>query len=183
MWDFLDTLNFNVLLKYEYDIATNRSNKPRKTLYQTHANEAEKEEYDISECNNAYYIIWFVYYYVLNLKTYSEAACIDHLAVFKSYGLLRYVDHLSNERAKLYVGYGDNKYYFTSIKDIDTIIEILYNRYSYKEQLECVARRLREREQQYNLNPKRGPDGYYIKTKKETINKMIRMYEKWEKAS
>ena len=183
MWDFLDILNFNVLLKYEYDIATNRSKKPRKTLYQTYTNDIEKEDYAVTECNNAYYLIWFVYYYVLRLKTYSDTLDIDHQAIFKKYGLLRYVDHLSNERAKLYVGYGEYKYYFTSIKDIDTIIEILYNRYNYKEQLECVARQLKERERQFNLSSKRGPDGYYIKTKKEAINKMIRMYNKWEKAS
>ncbi len=185
MWDFLDTLNYNVLLKYEYDLATDRYRKPRTPLIQTFQTDAEAENYALTERNNTLYIIWFVYYHVLECKTLSDTSELNHLSIFKDFGLMRFIDHLSTERAKLYVGYGDYKYYFTTTKDIDTILEILYNRYSYKEQLNCVARHLIEREQSFKLNPKNkcGKEISSIKSKKKTINNMIRVYEKWEKAS
>lgn len=185
MWDFLDTINYNVLLKYEYDLATDRLHKTRRKPIAQVVNTNEEEERSLSERNDTFYIIWFVYYHVLECKTLSEASGLDHLSIFTDFGLMRFIDHLSTERAKLYVGYGEYKYYFTTTKDIDTILEILYNRYNYKEQLDCIARHLIEREQLFKLNPKKkcGKEINSIKLKKKTINFMIRMYEKWEKAS
>lgn len=184
MWEFLDTLNHNLLLKYEYDIALNRFTKARRRPdAPSFCNDDNKEENVLIERNNILYIIWFVYYYVLECKTFSEASELNHLSIFADFGLLRYIDHVSTERAKLFVGYGEYKFYFTSIKDIDTIIEILYNRYNYKEQLECIARHLVQEEKMFKLSPKAGKAKSSLNMRKETIKTMIRMYNKWEKAS
>ena len=92
-----------------------------------------------SKRNNAFYIIWFVFRYVLGCVTLEQAELMATEEVLKKYKLVS----LFHQR-HIYIGvYGLNEIYFYKYNegDINIVLEILYNRYDFFEQLECFIRR------------------------------------------
>lgn len=123
MWDFLDKENYNLLYTYA-DVLIGK--KKNLVWY-------SKDKEDVK--NNAYYLIWFVYFYVLNCKTLEQAlAQKEHGAIFKKYHLSPFLNN-----CVLYVGGGERTQPFYLETDIPIILEILYNRYDYLEQLVCFS--------------------------------------------
>lgn len=82
----------------------------------------------------AYYLIWFVYRYVLNCKTLDETKQYANEETLKKYHLKSYIVHNC-----LYIG-ANKDICFRKTEDIGIILEILYNRYGFFEQMECFIR-------------------------------------------
>lgn len=141
-WDFLDEMNHNLL--YEYALKLTRQRFRQGYLVSSRTGDSEKDDMLDAEArrNSAYYLIWFVFRYVLKCETLEEAlkyATPDILDKYKISVLFR-----ANCSCKIYIGvYGLNEIYLYNYKnsDIGTILEILYNRYDFFEQLECFLRR------------------------------------------
>lgn len=139
MWEFLDTMDKNLLYSYAQVLSG------KKKQIQMHLPKAQREymteldEIRITEeyRNRAYYLIWFVYRYVLGCKTLEETKPYANEETLKKYRLLSYILHNS-----LYVGV-DKEICFRKAEDIDIILEILYNRYDFFEQMECFIRHYR----------------------------------------
>lgn len=123
MWDFLDKTNHNLLYEYADVIA---GTKTYLVLHSTDE-EAKKEK--------AYYIINFVYRYVLQCTTLEEA-----LYYIDEDTLIRYHIKPFLDNKYLYVGAGETKRTFYKSSDMSMILEILYNRYDFWEQLDCFCR-------------------------------------------
>lgn len=123
MWTFLDKMNYNILYEYADVIAGTKSNLD---LHSTDEDERQKK---------AYYIINFVYKYVLNCETLEEALSCTSDDLLKKYHLKHFLDHYY-----LYVGIGEYKRPFYRTSDMAMILEILYNRYDFWEQLDCFCR-------------------------------------------
>lgn len=123
MWTFLDKINFNLLYEYADVLAG------AKTYINLHS--ADEEERKMK----AYYLIHFVYRYVLCLDRLEDALRHTDEATLTKYHLKHFLDH-----RYLYVGIGENKRPFYKLSDMNIILEILYNRYDFWEQLECFCR-------------------------------------------
>lgn len=143
-WDFLDEMNKNLL--YTYASKFTKAGYNRGLYVPSNTGDCEVDEMlDAEEKRkSAYYLIWFVYRYVLKCRTFVEAekyATPEILDKYKLTALFR-----PNQK-RIYLGvYGLNEIYLYNYKnnDIGTILEILYNRYDYFEQLECFIRRAGE---------------------------------------
>lgn len=135
MWTFLDKLNLNLL--YEYAEVMTGS----KTYIDFHTLDDEERK------KKAYYLIYFVYRYVLQLNTLDEALRYANEDTLKKYRLYRFIDH-----RYLYVGIDETKRPFSKPRDISIILEILYNRYDFWEQLDCFCRNTRGKRQKQCLD-------------------------------
>lgn len=106
-----------------------------------------------SDNKNVYYIMWFIYRYVLECKTFEEALQYANLETIRRFKLSRAFskDASGNTEAELYLGndrFGKvslcvGRKHLNSDKTsiyIKTVLEILYNRYNFLEQLECYIR-------------------------------------------
>ena len=136
IWDFLDKMDKNLLYTYTSKL-TNGGHSRGYYIPSTTGN-AECDELFDAEAKRklAYYLIWFVYRYVLNCKTYEESLKYANLDVLKRYKLMPlFTNH---PRPYVYVGmYGiKTKYFRSPEQDIKSILYILYNRCDYIEQIE-----------------------------------------------
>ena len=126
MWKFLDEMDMNLLYDYADILAEEKTNLDLHT-----DNSAQRR-------NKAYYIIYFVYRYVLGCETLEEALKHANEQTLRQFRLKHFLDHFY-----IYVGVdGDeqNKLTFYKTSDISIILEILYNRYDFWEQLDCFYR-------------------------------------------
>lgn len=124
-WNYLDKPNKNLLYQYVNSLATNG-----------YAQWREADNQEVNK-NNAYYIIWFVYRYVLGCDTLEKALSQNHIEVLSQYKLGR---SMFSEHSVLYIDVGDKSVKFWDIRDIYIVLEILYNRYNLIEQLQCFIR-------------------------------------------
>lgn len=138
-WDFLDEWKPNLLYQY-----AEGSGQKYNTTY-------------LTSSENAYYLIWFVYKYVLDCKTLEEALQYANLETLNDYHLIRafQTTYFHNKSQGSLISFG-NAYFgtveFSSaksqkeageakiIKCLCLVLEILYNRYNYLEQLECCVK-------------------------------------------
>lgn len=105
-------------------------------LYVSGAVKEMKHEKDEELCNKeGFYLFWFVYRYILGCETLEEALKYNNRETLVKYGLFPYV----REGRYMYVGYADNKVMLKEV-DVVTILEILYNKYHFFEQMECFCR-------------------------------------------
>lgn len=136
-WDFLDEWKPNLL--YQYAEGSGYKFNP---IY-------------LTSSQNAYYLMWFVYRYVLNCTTLDEALEHANVSTMQEYNLIRIVNNLSyqDKTSASLINFGteqfgkveissprsasDNK---KIVKCICIILEVLYNRYNYLEQLECCIK-------------------------------------------
>jgi len=122
MWKYLEQTNKNLL--YEY--ARVLSNARADMRYDSDEDKRNKE---------CFYLFWFVYRYVLGCKTLREAlehVDKDTLVKYKLFSMLHH--------RYLFVGHGENKMPFSKVEDVVAILEILYNKYTFFEQMECFCR-------------------------------------------
>ena len=158
LWRFLDVTNMNLLYKYADVLAGNQCYIILKTSEsgakkQTDTENDQKDTlvksyiHNMTNCKSSfsrisveqreavYYLIWFVYYYVLQCKTLDEALKQDHHKVLQEWGLYKFIYN-----KYIYLGGDACILPLNREKDVAIILEILYNRYSVIEQFECYLR-------------------------------------------
>ncbi|MBR0542356.1 MAG: hypothetical protein IJK26_09150 [Clostridia bacterium] len=136
-WDFLDEWKPNLLYQY----AEGSSQKYNHTAY-------------LTTSQNAYYLIWFVYRYVLECETLEAALQYANLKTLNDYSLLR-VFRARAELENSLIVFGNPQFGLLEfgsaksqkeageakiVKCLCLVLEILYNRYNYLEQLECCVK-------------------------------------------
>ena len=135
-WAFLDKMDKNLLYIYA-NVLSGKAKQMR--LVEYHGTNAKKTEdngeLDEERRKNAYYLIWFVYRYILKCETYEQTIPYQTKETLRKYRLLSYV-----QNEILYIGMSDDKIKFRKVEDISMILEILYNRYSFMEQIDCFIR-------------------------------------------
>lgn len=144
VWDYLDKMDKNLLYLYASMIAKGRQNQ--KLFPPSNTGNAERDELLDAENRRktAFYLVWFVYRWVLGCETLEQATKYANEETLKRYKLISLFRH--NLR-RIYVGiYGINEIYLYNYKkgDLDIVLEILYNRYDFLEQLECYIRKKQE---------------------------------------
>lgn len=143
-WKFLDEWNPNLL--YQYARNHNRTNETCQLTGST---------------SETYYLIWFVFRYVLDCKTYEEALKYADESTFSKYGISDSLFYRSYEMAeekterliaigseefgKVIIKISEKSFYQSSNKSriqntIEFLLDIIYHRYNYLEQIECYIR-------------------------------------------
>lgn len=146
LWSYLDHFNPNLLYKYADVLCGNAASIWWNIDKESDTLEAETEEMlnrlvpnsfegNMKLRENVYYLIWFVYYYVLECSTLEEALLQNHRDVFHKFHLYTYLKHRN-----IFLGGSRSIVFLSREKDIPIILEILYNRYSSIEQFECFVR-------------------------------------------
>lgn len=135
MWDFLDKTNFNLLYEFTEVLSGN-------TGYCVWNSKDEIEDRE-----NVYYLIWFIYYYILGCDTLEKALALNSEAIFHYFHLMTYLKH-----EYIFFGSGELKISLSRKKDVAIILEILYNRYSFTEQLQCFIRHQRDKKDRRSQN-------------------------------
>lgn len=135
-WGFLDVMDKNLL----YDFANTVDGS--KTCLFRDSNFAgsltEDKEYYRSEMQKrqGYYLMWFVYRHVLGCDTLEKAKEYATEEILRQYRLWNFIWN-----SKMYVGIkGINEMRFWKVEDMAIILEILYYRYEFFEQMECFIR-------------------------------------------
>lgn len=143
IWGFLDKMDKNLLYLY----VSNLANGNRKSLYlPSETGVSSRDEVINAEKRrkSAFYLIWFVYRWVLGCETLEQAEQYANEETLKRYNLTSLFGH---NQKRIYIGvYGVNEIYLYDYKsgDLNIVLEILYNRYDFIEQLECYIRRTQE---------------------------------------
>lgn len=137
-WNFLDKMDKNFLYAYAEDLFS--SSKPNYMKFYTTNIETEHQEtqeilYDETKKKEACYIIWFVYRYILKCETLEQALEYATMATFKKYKL-KNILHWEY----VHIGLGSDRIGLYSEADISVILEIIYNRYDFFEELDCFLR-------------------------------------------
>ena len=114
LWRFLDVTNMNLLYKYADVLAGNQcyiilktsesgakkqtdtENDQKDTLVKSYIHNMTNGKSSLSRISveqreAVYYLIWFVYYYVLQCKTLDEALKQDHHKVLQEWGLYKFI--------------------------------------------------------------------------------------------
>lgn len=147
MWNYLDKVDKNLLYDYARFVSGEKrslkffcrvEDKESKTDGEKRIHrykcDSEDEQYkrEKEERDKVFYIIWFVYRYILNCKTLEEAMQVPVEYVFKTYRL----ETLIRNRYCLYIGI-DRDVMVYKESDMNIILEILYKRLGFWEQLDC----------------------------------------------
>ena len=127
MWDFLDVMDKNLLYKYA-DLLSGKSGR-----FNFFDNDIQKEEKEEQKKSKVYYLIWIVYRYALQCRTYEETIPYQNEETLKKYRLHSWI---INE----YIFLCNGEICFRKTEDIAIILEILYNRYDLWQQFDCVIR-------------------------------------------
>ncbi len=142
-WGFLDNMDKNLLYLYAKSLAKPNS----KAFYQSFFNAVvqtgndERDEHIIAEkkCEAAYYLIWFVYRHILNCATLADALVYADETVLRRFKLTHFF-----EKRCLFIGvYGIDEIYLYKYKenDLKIVLEILYKKYNFFQQLECFLKK------------------------------------------
>ncbi len=134
MWDYLDKMDKNVLYTYAALLSANSRHHFEHLHSRVGKDEelTEKEihEREVSDRNVRLYLVWFVYRYILGCRTLDEALVKPVDEVFGKYKLKQIVFG-----KQIYIGIdGDIPLYRE--EDVPIILEILYKRLGFWEQLD-----------------------------------------------
>lgn len=135
MWDFLDEMDKNLLYTYAEVMSGKRKQIQSSKSYTEKRSEDDEIRTAEETRRRAYYLIWFVYRYVLNCQTLDEAMEYANEETFRKFHLYSF----STSNSAIYIG-TYKEICFRKAEDIPVILEILYNRYDFFEQLECFIR-------------------------------------------
>ncbi len=130
-WSFLDEPNWNLLYTYAGILSGNRRQLANKeTEYHS------KYDYgiDAERKHIACYLIWVTYRYILQCETLQDTIPYQNEETLIKFQLKRLIVN-----KYIYVGI-DREIYFRKLEDIGMILEILYYRYNFIEQMECFIR-------------------------------------------
>lgn len=148
MWDFLEKMDKNLL----YDYVGTLTGKIRRLRIEEKTDNSFEEQYRQDEKikNRAYYLIWFVYYYVLECKTLEQALGYADEDTLKTFHLNNF---FNKKQPAIYLGI-DKDICLWYITDITIVLEILYNRYGFFEQLDCFIRHTNKNRQKKCIEAK-----------------------------
>lgn len=142
-WSFLNRMDKNLLYLYTRGVTKQDKEAYFMQLYSPEdTGNEERNEMLKSEMKRqtALYIIWFVYRYILSCETFEEAEKFATPDILKKYRLNSLFQHYY-----IYIGVNgtDNEIRFWNNGELEikVVLEILYNRYDFFEQLECYIRR------------------------------------------
>lgn len=143
-WNFLDEWNPNLLYQY-----AKHHHVPNETCQLT------------GSTSETYYLIWFVYRYVLECRTYEEALKYADEKIFSKYGISdslfyrgyemaegkkeRLLSIGSEEFGTITIKVSERSFYQSNNKSriqntIEFLLDIIYHRYNYLEQIECYIK-------------------------------------------
>lgn len=135
-WGYLEVMDKNLLYDFANNVDGSKGLLFRDTNYEGCL--MQDKEYYKSEVQKkqGYYLMWFVYRYVLGCDTLERAKVYATEDVLRQFRLWTYI-----RNSKLYVGInGINEMRFWKVEDMAIILEILYYRYEFFEQMECFIR-------------------------------------------
>lgn len=141
-WSFLDEMDKNLLYLYVRDLSSGKNQVHFMQLC-TSEDTGNEQRNKLMEAEvkrkSAFYIIWFVFRYVLGCETLEKAEKYINDEIVQKYKLKSMF-----QARRIYIGvYGLNEIYLYKYTegDLNIILEILYGRYDFFEQLECFIRR------------------------------------------
>lgn len=145
MWDYLDKMDKNLLYMYAAILTGQQKQLHLFNRSEEELTDAEIHKREVQAKNNGFYMVWFVYRHVLGCETLEEALALDALEVIETYGLKPFISSVSlkqakSRHAKLYVGI-DKDIPLWKVEDMAIVLEILYKRLDFWEQLDCFIRR------------------------------------------
>lgn len=154
MWEYLDKMDKNLLYMYASLLS-----KQQKQLHIFNRSEEELTDEEIHRReaqtrNNGFYLVWFVYRYVLNCQTLEEALAMPASEVIEKYGLKHFVYSPQAKYAKLYIGI-DKDIPLWKESDMAIVLEILYKRLGFWEQLDLFVERAGSPSGKLNVRQKR----------------------------
>lgn len=142
-WSFLNKMDKNLLYLYARGVTKQDKESHFMQLYSPEdTGDEERNEMLKSEMKRqtALYIIWFVYRYILSCETFEEAEKYVTPEISKQFKLNSLFQHYY-----IYIGVNgtENEIRFWNNGELEmkVVLEILYNRYNFFEQLECYIRR------------------------------------------
>lgn len=140
-WSYLDKPNHNLLYMYARALGKEGGEAHYQRLFdipQTDNEELREMYYAEERRKTAYYIIWFAFRYVLECKTLEEARWNANREIMKK---LKLNGFFVPKYKYIFIGaYGLNEIYLYRPEDLNIVLEIIYNRYDFFQQLECYIR-------------------------------------------
>jgi len=142
-WTFLDRVDKNLLYVYARSLSKRNSKANYQTLYKI-GEDCCNDEVDFKCAEKrreiAFYAVWFVYRYVLACETLEQALRFANEETLIEYKLSPFFS-----KRHIYIGaYGLKEVYLYYEEDIKIVLEILYNRYDFWEQLSCFVKHTKD---------------------------------------
>lgn len=131
MWEYLDRMDKNLLYMYAA-LLQGQQKQIHRYNRQEEVTEEELHQREIQDKNDTLYLVWFVYRYVLGCKTLEEALALPVTETLEKYKLKKPI--LSSR--VLYLGI-DKDILLWKEEDMAIVLEILYKRLNFWEQLDC----------------------------------------------
>ena len=159
MWDYLDKMDKNLLYMYVSLLTGEQKQLHLFSRSEEELTENEVHKREAQAKNNGFYMVWFVYRYVLQCETLEEALALPANEVIEKYGLKSFISSVSlkqakSRHAKLYVGI-DKDIPLWKEEDMAIVLEILYKRLNFWEQLDCFIERAGAEGKKMNVRQKR----------------------------
>ena len=141
-WSYLDRMDKNFLYVYANSIINNgaKYHYMKYPSVKEYEGRADYDELIKSEKRKAaWYILWFVFRYVLECETLEDAFKRANKETLKAFKLNSLFEH-----GYIYIGLLDDDLtvYFYKMEEIEIkiVLEIIYKRYDFFEQIECYIR-------------------------------------------
>lgn len=159
MWNYLDKMDKNLLYMYTSLLTGEQKQLHLFSRSEEELTEGEIHKREAQANNNGFYMVWFVYRYILGCETLEEALSLPIEEVIEKYGLKPFISSVSlkqakSRHAKLYVGI-DKDIPLWKIEDMVIVLEILYNRLDFWEQIDCFVKNAGTSEGKLNVRQKR----------------------------
>lgn len=135
MWEYLDKMDKNLLYDYAQLFSSRKKNLCFFGRSDEELTEQEVHQREVEAKDKTFYLIWFVYRYVLGCETLEEALQYDAKEVLDTYKLKALIG-VSSSQNTLYVGI-DKECMLRKYEDMPIVLEILYKRLNFWEQLDC----------------------------------------------
>ena len=158
-WTFLDVEDYNLLYSFG-EVLKKKGKQIRLIGENSSVGQEDLRGKEIMEVRQnkarkrrAYYLIWIVYRYILNCRTYADTEPYRNKEILDKYHLTAYIKniYLGHDEDSLVLGNGIvvslEKIKFRKPEDIDIILQILYGRLGFYEQFECFINVTHERKE------------------------------------
>lgn len=132
-WKILDIINKELIYSYAFIL------NGKKGTYE-HIEEEMLKENPVVKRDRAFYIIWFVFYYVLGARTYEEAIKLATPELLKEYKLTTFLTNI-NGKCDAFLGLK----LMIRAEDIDILLECMYERYNLGDCIRCYIRRMEKK--------------------------------------
>lgn len=142
-WKYLDKFDGNLIFSYIKSLTTKKSSRFINPYSVNETGDEERDEFNKAELRRktAFYLYWYVFRYVLGCETVEDAIPYANEETLKKYKIHNFMKDTNKLKSGwFYIGIHNEEISLYKPEDIKTILEILYNRYDFFEQLECFLR-------------------------------------------